>query len=158
MRDGDGLERGALVHVEELGRGALVHVELGRGALVHVELGRGALVQVEEGDGALRRTLSPVKALRALEGTRAELGRKRASAADEKRARPKSEFVMRVPDKRVALGDGSARMAGTDGAGTRAADMAGPCGTPDAPMAAGRTPGAPAGRTDGFAGGRYGVG
>jgi len=94
MRDGDGLGRGALVHVGELGR--------------------GALVQLDEEDGAVRRRLSPVKALRALDGTRGEACRSRASDDGVKRWRPKSALVMRVPERRVAFGDGSVRTAGID--------------------------------------------
>ena len=93
MRDGDALDRGALVQVDELGRGALLHVE--------------------DEAGPLRR-ISPVNALRAFDGMRGELLVKRAPGDDVKRSRPKSELVMRVPDRRVAFAEGSVRTAGTD--------------------------------------------
>jgi hypothetical protein len=107
----------------------------------------------DEDEGRLRTTSSRRNDSRALGETRGEeLLRRRASEAAGARCREKSSAAMRRAERRIALGGGAVRTAGTALGGTRAADMAGPRGALAGATAAGRTPGAAATCREGAAG------
>ena len=108
MREGEGATlRGSTRMRDGAGETARGSTRTRSGALLE----RGALDHVER-DGALRRAASPTNASRG--GARRGVGllRSRASADGVTRARVTSEGT-RLLDKRMALGGGAVRTAGT---------------------------------------------